>query len=76
MAKKKAKKKKAKKKAKKKVTRKKAKKAKKKKKQCSNLTKVPVLGFVRRQTKWELGRSSKFEMKYCGMLKKMEGSHF
>lgn len=69
MAKKKAKKKAAKKKTKKKVTKKKAKKkAKKKKKQCSNLTKVPVLGFVRRQTKWEPGRSSKFEMKYCGKL--------
>ena len=64
MAKKKAKKK-AVKKTKKKVTKKKAK---KKKKQRSNLTKVPVLGSVRRQTKWGLGRNSKFEMKYCGKL--------
>ena len=61
MAKKKAKKKTAKKKAKKKTKKKAAKKAKKKKKQCSNLTKVPVLGSVTRQAKQELGRNLKIE---------------
>ena len=65
------KKKKAKKKTAKKKTKKKAKKkkAKKKKKQYSNLTKVPVLGSVRRQAKQESGRNLKIEIMRQAVIK-------